>query len=69
MARTSSIRSDTMLDPLDRHSRDSTLFQFTTKRLIPIRFTYDTKEAPADATGQNRWDACHLCCGEGAAIG
>ena len=22
-----------MLDPLDRHSRDSTLFQFTTKRL------------------------------------
>ena len=22
-----------MLDPLDRHSRDSTLFQFTTKRM------------------------------------
>ena len=22
-----------MIDPLDRHSRDSTLFQFTTKRM------------------------------------
>ena len=33
MARTSGMRSEAMLDPLDRHSRDSTLFQFTTKRL------------------------------------
>lgn len=36
MARASVNRSYAMLDPLDRHSKDSTLFHFTSKRLSAL---------------------------------
>ena len=44
-----------MLDPLDRHSRDSTLFQFTTKKM---RDFVDPKHLTSSSTSRsssNHW--------------
>ena len=49
MARTFGNRSDTMLGPLNRYSRDSTLCQFTTKRL---RNLIDPKQLSIQIDGQ-----------------